>query len=237
MPDQDIVLAETPPTIPRLGHLCWFGPHDPPQEAIDSWSKMNPGIIWTLWRDHKAGWTNTEQINARAERNEWNGVCDVIRLEILHRFGGVAVDADSTAVKPLEESDFFESTTALACYEHEGVRPGIVACGFLAAPKGHPFFAECMAEAARADAREMAWKTVGPMLVTRVAQRMPTQIRVLPAKSFIPTHYTGTKAPGDSPTWAIQHFGSTTSYNKLRKWPCQCSICRNMVSMIRPPWG
>ena len=236
-PEPAQVPAVLQSVVPRLGHLCWFGPHSPPQECIDSWPAKNPGLIWTVWRDHTQFLYNKEQIDARAARKEWNGVCDVARFEILSRFGGVCVDADSMAVKPLEEGDFFQVPQAQACWESESARPGIVACGFLAAPKGHPFFQACMDEAGKTDSRDMAWRTVGPMLVTRVAQKMPDAIKVWPSRMFIPEHYTGAKAPGNHPIFANQHFGTTTTYNKLRKFMCNCPECRASVSMTRPPWG
>lgn len=243
MGDQDEVPVvppvDTAPanTVPQIGHICWFGPHDPPKECIDSWSEKNPGVMWSLWRDHTQFLFNKEQIAVRGARGEWNGVCDVIRYELLVRYGGVCVDADSTAMKPLAEGDFFEATTALACWESESARPGIVACGFLAAPKGHPFFQACIEEAEKADPKEAAWASVGPMLVTRIAQRMPEAIRVVPSRMFIPEHYTGAKALGTAPIYASQHFGSTTTYNKLRKWACQCQVCRSSNQMIRSSWG
>ena len=219
--------------IERVGHLCWFGPHDPPQAMMDTWVKMNPGLIWSVWKDH-TGWKNQEQINARAARNEWNGVCDVIRPELLVRYGGIVVDADSECVKPLEEGDFFEQETAIACFESESVRPGMVACGMLGAPRAHPFFEACIEEIAQAPVNEMAWKAVGPAMMTRMAQKHPDLIKVYPAKSFVPTHYSGAVAPGDFPTFAKQYFGSTKGYGSLRRWPCQCKLCA--ISMLRAPW-
>lgn len=226
--------------IPKTLHIVWVGPHDPPQEAIDTWANKHvQGWTFTLWRAHAQEWVNQEQIDLRASRGEWNGVADLMRYEILFRHGGFCVDADSSCLTALDEGpvDLLSKDTALACYENELVRPGIVGCGFLAGPKGHKFFEECVVEASAQDGREQAWKTVGPLLVTKIALTMPQDIEVLPAMMFNPVHYTGAKAPGKHPVYAMQHWGSTTSYNKLRKWPCQCPVCRATASMIRPPWG
>ena len=226
-------------TIERIGHIVWVGPHDPPQECIDSWPKVNPGITWTIWRDHtKAlGWINQEQIDARAARQEWNGVADLCRLEILARCGGIAVDADSTAIKPLEEGDFFAQEMAVACFENEQIRPGLVGCGFLGAPQGYPFFKACVEEASKQDHKEPAAKTVGPGLMTRMAQAHPDMIKVYPARSFNPKHFSGEAAPGKCPIYGNQLWGSTLGYNSMRKWPCQCQVCRNNTSMLFCPWA
>jgi hypothetical protein len=244
-PEEETVKGATvsiapPPGIPKSLHIIWVGPHDPPQEAIDTWANKHVnGWFFTLWRGHKQDWINQEQIDVRAARAEWNGVADLMRYEILYEHGGFCVDADSTCVMALDAGpvDFLGQKTALACFENESVRPGIVGCGFLGAPKKHPFFEACIEFASKQDAREMAWKTVGPMLMTRMAQKMPDLIKVYPARSFNPEHYSGTKAPGEHPIYGFQHWGSTTTYNKMRKWPCQCGVCRMSVNILRPSWG
>lgn len=228
--------------IPKILHIVWVGPHDPPQEAIDTWTAAHSGDrswFFTLWRDWQQDWRNHDQMALRASKGEWNGVADLLRYEILHKFGGFVVDADSSCLMALDEGplDFLASDTAVACYENESVRPGIIGCGFMGAPKGHPFFGACIEEAMMQDGHAMAWKTVGPLCITKVALARPEDITVYPARTFNPEHYSGTKAPGDAPIYARQHWGSTTTYNKLRKWPCQCQVCRNTASMIRPPWG
>lgn len=217
-----------------VGHLCWFGPHRPPQEMMETWVAKNPQMMWTIWKDH-TGWANQEHINYRAVRNEWNGVCDIIRYELLFRFGGIVVDADSECLKPLSEGDFFQQETAIACYENERVRPGVIGCGFLGAPRGHAFFKACMEEAAAADPGAPAWKAVGPLLMGRVAERFPDAIRIYPARMFNPKHYSGVDAPGDAPIFASQGWGSTKGYGSLRKLPCTCPQC--WTTSLRPPWG
>jgi hypothetical protein len=226
--------------IPKILSIVWVGPHDPPQEMIDSWEKKHGGDrgwFFALWRQHDQGWENQAQINNRAARNEWNGVADLMRYEILERTGGFCVDADSMCLKALDEGpeDFINSTTALACYESETVRPGIIGCGFLGAPKGHPFFRACIDDAKTQDPGVMAWKAVGPMLMGRVAQAMPDQIRVVPSRHFNPVHYSGTPAPGEHAIYAEQGWGSTKTYNSLRKLPCRCRLCQ--TSMLRAPWA
>lgn len=217
--------------------IVWVGPHRPPTEMIESWAKKHSDKWLILpWKDH-TGWVNQEQINARARRNEWNGVADCMRYEILYKYGGFAVDADSECLKALDAGpeDFLSSETAVACYESETARPGIIGCGFLGAPAGHPFFKACMDDVATQDPGLMAWKAVGPQCVGRVAAKMPDAIKVFPAKLFNPVHYTGAKAPGNQEPFASQGWGSTKTYNTLRKLPCTCPIC--WQTALRPSWG
>ena len=222
--------------IPKILHIVWVGPHDPPQELIDTWANKHvDGWFFTLWRDH-TGWKNQAAIDRMASK-EWNGVADIMRYEILHKYGGFCVDADSECLKALDDGpiEFLSSDTAVACYENESVRPGIIACGFLGGPKGHLFFEACIEEVAKADVSLPAWKCVGPLLVTKIAQAMPDAITVYPAKMFNPVHYSGAPAPGDHPIYASQKWGGTKGYNQLRRRPCWCPACR--TNMLRPSWG
>lgn len=237
--------APAPARIPKILHIIWVGPHAPPIEMIESWASRHTGAqswLFQLWRDHTQDdrkvepWRNQTQIDARAVKKEWNGVADLMRYEILHRYGGFAVDADSTCVRALDEGpvDFINNQTAIACYENEQERPGVIGCGFLGAPKEHPFFKACVEDAAGQEPREMAWKTVGPLLMGRVVARMPRQIKVYPARMFNPMHYTGTAAPGNHPIYAEQGWGSTKGYNGLRRMPCMCPECSR--PFLRAPW-
>lgn len=224
-------------TIPKVIHVIWCGPHAPPQELIDSTANKHVnGWLFTLWRDEKAGWQNQDQINAM---KELNGKADLMRLEILRDHGGVAVDADALCLRPLDEGpeDFLANDVAFSFYENENVRPGLVGCGAMGAPKGSPFFKECVTRAASKDMSQPAWKTIGPGLITEVALAMPDQIRVYPAKWVHPRHYSGAMAPGASEIkpYYEQKWAGTVGYNQFRKVGCTCHICS--VQMIRCPWG
>ena len=227
-------------TIPKILHVCWVGPHLAPTEMIESWEKAHSGErgwFFQLWRDHNQDWENQAAIDHKVRLREWNGVCDIMRYEILAKYGGFCVDADSECVMALDEGpeDFLSNTTAVACYESESVRPGMIGCGFLGAPKGHSFFKACVEDVKTQNMAEPAWKTVGPLLMGRVAERMPSAIKVYPARSFNPVHFSGIEAPGDFPIYAKQGWGSTKGYNSLRKMPCQCPQCAQ--TMLRPTWG
>ncbi len=192
--------------IPRALHVVWVGPDPSPDACLDSWRRMHPDWAFTLWRDHTAGWSNSEQIARRAARGDWCGVADVMRYEILVRCGGIALDADSTCERPLD--DRFLTPSAWACYENETARPGLVGNSAMGAECGSLFFAACAAACAHADVGAPAWKSVGPILLTRVA-RETQGLTVLPARHFYPHHHTGVVAPGDAPVFAEQQWATT----------------------------
>lgn len=222
--------------ISKTLHIVWVGPHDPPADCIDSWKKyhtQDAGWEVVIHRDH-TGWANTRNIDVRAAKREWNGVCDAIRYEILCKMGGIVVDADSECLQSLD--DRFLEPDAWAVYEHEQARPGIIACGAMGGVQGGEFYRAVFEASLAADPHVMAWKALGPGLLTDVAKRVQG-LTIFPAKTFIPEHFTGAKANGEGPIFARQHWGSTktSGYNALRKFGCRCRECN--ISALRPPWG
>jgi len=196
-----------------LLHVVWIGSSLPSivQNCIASWERLNPQWHLCLWTDHR-GWINQAQID---RMTEWNGKADIIRYEILWVWGGVVVDADSEAVKPLDDGDFrmcLEGKTthdAFSCYENEIRCKDLVACGFMGGRPGSAFWLACIEAAALAYTGQLSWSCVGPEMVTRVSRRLKDVLRVYPARCFIPTHHTGTDAPGDAPIFAKQLWGNT----------------------------
>jgi glycosyltransferase involved in cell wall biosynthesis len=195
--------------IPKIIHQIWIGPLPPPQAMMDTWRRKHPDWEYKVWRDH-TGWENQSQIDAMSE---WNGRADIMRYEILERFGGILVDADSICVQALDDS--FLEHKAFACWENEIVRPGLIAAGYVGAEKGSRFMRACInAIKTRSLAGCRAWETVGPGLLTTVAKDHP-ELHVYPARTFIPMHYSGTEAPGDARVYAQQFWGSTFGYDKI----------------------
>jgi len=195
--------------IPKTIHQIWIGPNPPPAAMMATWQVMHPDWQYKVWTDH-TGWENQAQIDAMPE---WNGKADIMRYEILEREGGILVDADSECVQPLDET--FLDNESFACWEHEVLRPGLIAAGYVGAAKSSPLMRMCIdAIKSRDVTAKRAWETVGPALLTEMARGYPS-LRVYPARMFIPEHYSGTPAPGDAPIYARQHWGSTFGYDKI----------------------
>lgn len=244
------------PVIPKLLHVIWCGPHDPPERCIKSWQDNHPesrGWTFKLWRDHH-GFANQHIIEALIlhKRHQWNAVAWVMGWEILaSKKGGILVQADSDCLRPLDAPgggagadrpliDFF-NLEAWAHFEHEPSRPGIIAgCAMGASPYAE-VFAKCVEEVSKADvSKKPIWETVGPGLLNRVVATLPKEkLKVWPAKMFVPEHHTRVKAPGAYPVFAQQHWASTrqSGYAILRPRPCQCGSYGCSANSLFPPWG
>jgi hypothetical protein len=244
MSDQDVTdteisksaLVKKAEGIPRLLHVIWIGPHLIPQELIDSTAKKHVnGWLFKLWTDER-GWENQAKIDCM---HELNGKADLMRLEILHKHGGIAVDADAMCLRSLDEGpeDFLGNDRAFLFFEHEDLRPGLLSCAVMGAPKGSPFFRECIDRAAKADMSKAAWTVTGPKLVTEVARDMPGAVRIYPSKWVNPKYHTGVAAPGAASVkpYYDHRWGGTRGYGSLRPMACGCPLCRN--TMLFPTWG
>jgi len=233
--------AEAPKGIPRKIHVIWIGPHDPPKALIESTAKKHVnGWLFKLWTDKDVAaekWENQAQVD---RMHELNGKADLLRLELLWRYGGVAVDADALCMRPLDEGpeDFLGNDKVFLFYENETERPGLLSCAVMGAPKGSPFFRECITRAAKADMAKVAWTVTGPKLVTEVARDMPEAVRIYPSKWVNPKYHTGVIAPGAAGInpYYEHRWGGTRGYGGLRPMPCMCHVCRR-GNMLFPTWG
>jgi FkbM family methyltransferase len=216
------------PSIPKTIHQVWIGPKPPPTAMMDTWKRMHPDWQYKLWTDAR-GWMNQDKIDSMPELN---GKADLIRYEILARYGGVALDADSICVRKLD--DELLEHEAFACFENEIARPGLIACGAMGGIPGARVWRACVEAGKTADTTQPAWRGVGPGLLTRVAAAMgPDDLHVFPARMFIPKHFTGIDAPGEAPIYATQHWGSTVGYDKLVAAPTDGPL----VSIVIPCYG
>jgi hypothetical protein len=255
-------VRQEPGPIPKKLHVVWIGPHDPPLELIQTWRDYHPSWEFKLWSDHTRGWVNQVQID---RMKEWNGKADLMRYEILLREGGVCVDADSRCVRPLDEGDFLDNV-AFTSYENESYFPGLVTCTCMGSVAGSAVMRACVERVARMDMNRPAWDSTGPGLITRVAvgdargdeilrranmnvaklvrdkagvvcAPLYPELRIYPARHFLPNHYTKVVAPGDAVIYAEQLWGGTLGYDRLRK-PCQCSECGSrLVHAPQSPQG
>ena len=189
--------------IPRRLHAVWIGPQPAPTAWLRTWREKHPNWAYRLWGNKDLAsfpWRCRKQIDAMPE---WNGKADIMRWEILQRFGGVVVDADSVCVVPFDDS--FLVHYAFASYEHETLQPGLVATGTVGAEPGAPFLEEIVRAIETRPLVGRARESVGPKLLTEFAH----DLHIYPARTFLPTHHTGAQAPGNASVHAVQFWGST----------------------------
>jgi mannosyltransferase OCH1-like enzyme len=205
--------------IPKIIHQLWVGPKKPPVQQIESWKQMNPNWVHMFWTEESLkehfpnGLHNQIQYDAMPE---WNGKCDIARYEILHKFGGFFIDADCTALRPLD--DYLLENDSFSCYESEWLRGNLIAAGYLACTKENVLMSNLINKLHTLSMHNntlwegdmTAWKTVGPVFLTRtVHESQHHNISIYPSHYFIPKHYTGLEYTGPFNPYCTQLWGST----------------------------
>ena len=112
---------ETDTSLPRVLHMTWLGSPLPPKFApnILSYVSLNPDHELWLWLDtspdnvnighkqirvrdvNKETWTTRDMLD---RSTNFAMKSDILRLEILYKYGGIYVDIDSMALRSFGKS-------------------------------------------------------------------------------------------------------------------------------------
>ena len=199
--------------IPKTIHQIWIGNLEPPVSLMDSWKAKNPDFKYIIWDEDRIKNEKFDTQTKFDEIEEYCGKADIIRYEILNRYGGVYIDADSYCVHSL---DNFLLETSFAVYENEKVRKGLVATGVLGFEPNHPLLSNILdiikkIPVSKEETGKKAWQTVGPLLFTKIYNKTLPKIKIYPSYMFYPEHYTGEIYKGHGKSFAYQFWGSTNS--------------------------
>ena len=201
--------------IPKIIHQLWIGTKPPPTKFMDTWRDKNSDFEYIRWNEEEISKRNlklecTERIN---EMEEINGKADIIRWEILYEYGGVFLDADSICIEKVD--DILLSCKCFAGWEHEKLRPGLIATGTMGFPPKHPLVKEAIewikmncVNVQKTGKR--AWITVGPGLLTNMYNTGKFKdLTIFPSYYFLPIHHTRAEYRGHGKIYAYQEWGST----------------------------
>jgi len=151
-----------------------------------TWESKNLTMKYVLW-DEKAieafGLKNKDKYDYFMAKGLYDGACDVARIEILERLGGVYVDADAICLEPIE-SEWFMTKNFFAGYEYDRR----VANGVIGSIAHHPILADYIQRLSEATVLEPACYTVGGTMLTSCIETYgpdPT-VAILPSNAFYP---------------------------------------------------
>jgi len=208
-------MMETKNKIPKIIHQIWIG--DPalmPTRLMNGW-KME-GWEYKLWTELEINQLIME--NDRLYKYFYNkgcyyGASDVVRLEVLNKFGGIYIDADTERLEDITElldCDFFAV---------EANRRGRIANGIIGATPNHPIIDAYIEAMGKAKQVEPVWSTIGGTMFTEMIEkhRTPESVTLEP-HTFYPFDSRGVKSRTEGKTYAQHFWGSThNSYSKNGK--------------------
>jgi hypothetical protein len=201
--------------IPKIIHQMWIGPIKPPLILMNSWKEKNPDFEYIYWNEdeiikREMNFKCLKQIN---EIQQYCGKCDIMRWEILYKYGGIFVDADTICIEPFD--DYFMCKQAFATYENESQRKGLVANSTMGFIPKHPLCRDIIEWIADDKMsfdlirNNPAWLSVGPNRLTKFLEtgNYP-DFSVFPSYCYLPIHHSGVKYEGHHKVYAHHEWGS-----------------------------
>lgn len=203
--------------IPRTIHRLWLGGPEPAWTAgfADAWRQ--PGWALRQWADENVRELFpllNQDLYDRAPEIAPDHVgqfrSDILRYEILHRFGGVWVDADFECLRPIDP--LLEGVECFAAWEVEG---RWVNNAILGATPDHPFLAALVDGLAANVERKLGSKPnklTGPQYLTPLYRQHASRVTVLPKRLFYPYLWSeiDQHRPGDdfAGAYAVHHWNN-----------------------------
>jgi len=206
--------------IPKIIHQIWIGPKEPPTKPMDTWKDLNQDFEYIRWNEEEFIKRDMEFEcqNRIGEIEQMCGKADIIRLELLYKYGGVFIDADSLCIEPIGE--LLDNNFMI--YENEQLRKGLIANGIMGFTPKHRFIKECIDfiknnEVSHRKTGLLPWQITGPVLVTNIFnQNKYNDIIILPSYTFLPIHNTGLEYQGHGKIYS-HHLWGSTNFNKYDK--------------------
>lgn len=227
-------------TIPNIIHQLWIGSKPPPIKLMNTWKDKHSDFEYIYWNESEFIKRNMvfecqKQID---DIEEINGKADIMRWEILYKYGGVFIDADSICIEPFDEE--IMSKSSFAGWEQEEVRPGLIATGTMGFPINHPLVGGAINWIKHNPVTQkdgfMAWQSVGPGLLTRMYNTGNFKdLYIFPSYTFLPIHLTKIEYKGHGKIYAYQAWGSTKqSYDNMNslELPSQFNKPSRSVSIL-----
>lgn len=129
--------------LPKVIHYCWFGKNKIPpnlQECIDSWKKIMPEYKIVRWDEENFDINSNRFAKEAYKAKKWAFVADYVRLYALYNYGGIYMDADVKALKPL---DRFLQHKVFSGYENKKFLD-VIPTGTIGAVKGHEYIKDLL---------------------------------------------------------------------------------------------
>lgn len=89
--------------IPKIVHYAWFGREIPieVEERVQRWKQILPDWEFKLWNQENWDFSQYSFSKQMYEIKNWAYLTDVLRLDVLNKYGGVYLDTDMELKKSL----------------------------------------------------------------------------------------------------------------------------------------
>lgn len=201
--------------IPKVIHQIWIGNKEKPQIFLDSFKNMHQDYEYILWNEDEIKKRNMtfecqDKIN---EIKELCGKTDIMRYEILYKYGGIYIDADTFCLEKIDDLMTEESFH----YENEELNPDLIANGFIIVKPNNSIMKECIEriKIIKDINSHKPFKITGPYLLKNVLYDSNIKFKILPSYTFLPYHHLNKVYLDNGKVYGLHMWGSTktTEYN------------------------
>lgn len=203
------------PKIPKIIHQIWISDSkEIPVKYISYMSSIiskHPGWEYILWDMEKAKNIGLRTLDRFNELDHWAYRADILRYEIMHRFGGVYLDCDFQLIRPLDsilELPEVLEKGAFLCNEDEYIND-YMSIGIFGAVPGHEVFGAATSRALTVSfdyTKSMYKLPTGPAFFRKSIIRIKTA-HVLPTRTFYPISYTeGSCNNNNGEVFGVHHW-------------------------------
>lgn len=116
--------------IPHKIHQIWLGSKLPDayRKFTDSWQKYHPTWEYKLWTDDDVKEFGLQNEKFYYQSKNFGQKSDILRYEILNRFGGLYVDTDFECLKPFNDLMYLNFFTGLGYSREFELYPALICC-------------------------------------------------------------------------------------------------------------
>lgn len=204
--------------IPGTFHQVWLGSEVPERfhDMMETWRTHHPEWSFRLWTDENRPRPLTNEIlfNAAGRYVAPNRIgqmqSDILRYEILYRYGGVYVDVDTECLRPIDA--LVADVGCFLAWERQDVWAGNT---YVGSRPMHPFIGQLirlLPESAKLHKGQVPSVISGPQFITRQlkAKRSEeeTPVRIYPQRWFYPYAYNELDRAGErfEEAYAVHHW-------------------------------
>jgi inositol phosphorylceramide mannosyltransferase catalytic subunit len=195
--------------IPKVIHRVWLGPKAVPEafeRYADTWCRHHPDWEVKLWRDDDLPPLSCQEEFDRVK--SFKVKYDIVRLELLRQKGGVIIDLDVEALRPIDPL-----LDGVQAFVGQATFSGRIGNQVLGAVPHHPLWEHAVRRLSdTVGVASSASQQAGPAFVSRMVREKPKGVRILPRDTFYsPLTIEPPARPQDFPEiYAVHH--STESY-------------------------
>jgi inositol phosphorylceramide mannosyltransferase catalytic subunit len=197
--------------IPKVINRVWLGPAPVPkafERYAETWRRHHPDWEVRLWRDHDLPPLSCQEEFDRVK--SFKVKYDIVRLELLRQEGGVVMDMDVEALRPIDPLlDGVEAFVGQTTFS------GRIGNQVLGAIPNHPLWEHAVRRLSdTVGVATTASQQAGPAFVSRMVKERPKGVHILPRDTFYsPLTIEPPERPHDFPEiYAVHH--STESYRE-----------------------